>query len=162
MSEDDQFIDDDELEARFEQGITDDPFAERDEGLLRDAIRIFVNNVLSWERKTAFDKAALVVAMHLVLGPDNPKDPRVHFPYIFDNLPIESASEKARKAIAREVRGLVKNGEKVTHAIAAVAAKHHKSAQKVTKDYYDWNDYWDRHDRALEVFTRKIDRGNIH
>ena len=126
------------LLKRFESATETDESWLKSEEAIRDAITIFCIESTAADGNTPLEKAGRLIARHLMALPADRTGWKVTFPYVWiekDNL---SEGEKIRRSIAFDVFKRVKNGTKVTHAIAQVAAERIKSPQKITKDYYDW------------------------
>lgn len=126
------------FEAAYDAGEMGGPY--RDEAFIRDAVMVFcIETVRLGKGDTAQQKAAMAIASRLMAIPDMEKEWRVSFPYVFMNKEDTlTEGEVKRRGVAMQVRALVRDGIKVTHAIAQVAARLYVSPQKVTKDYYDW------------------------
>ncbi|MCZ8395880.1 hypothetical protein [Achromobacter ruhlandii] len=122
-----------------------------DEAFMRDAVMVFsigtFRNPTDPGFSDAYRKAARAIAKEFMRPPDR-KTGLISFPSpFFDKDKMLSPAEMKRRNIGFKMCEMVKAGTPVTHAAAIVAAELHFSPQKVTKDYYDWKDYFDAIDR---------------
>ena len=119
-----------------------------DSELLEMAIIVFcmesLDEIIDINKMSIRQKAAYLVANRLMDFPKSHSDWQINFPYVWgESENCYSQDEMKNADVALKVWSLVKNGEKVTHAIAKVAVDTKFSPQKVAKDYYHWKDHHD-------------------